>query len=88
MLEWFHLLSVNQGLASGAPPNTAIEYLKQLPETKGSAVLLEKLGELLAASGQTEAALAAYSAALKSSTSLKQRQRLTSRQGKKQNQEP
>ena len=88
MLEWFHLLSVNQGLASGAPPNTAIEYLKQLPETKGSAVLLEKLGELLAASGQTEAALAAYSAALKSSTSLKQRQRLTSRQGKKQNQVP
>ena len=88
MLEWFHLLSVNQGLASGAPPNTAIEYLKQLPETKGSAVLLEKLGELLAASGQTEAALAAYSAALKSSTSLKQRQRLTIRQGKKQNQEP
>ena len=88
MLEWFHLLSVNQGLASGAPPNTAIEYLKQLPETKGSAVLLEKLGELLAASGQTEAALAAYSAALKSSTSLKQRKRLTSRQGKKQNQEP
>jgi len=88
MLEWFHLLSVNQGLASGAPPNTAIEYLKQLPETKGSAVLLEKLGELLAASGQTEAALAAYSAALKSSTSLKQRKRLTSRQGKKQNQVP
>ena len=88
MLEWFHLLSVNQGLASGAPPNKAIEYLNQLPETKGSAVLLEKLGELLAASGQTEAALAAYSAALKSSTSLKQRQRLTSRQGKKQNQEP
>ena len=88
MLEWFHLLSVNQGLASGAPPKAAIEYLKQLPETKGSAVLLEKLGELLAASGQAEAALAAYSAALKSSTSPKQRQRLTRRQAKQQNQEP
>ena len=86
MLEWFHLLSVNQGLASGAPPKAAIEYLKQLPETKGSAVLLEKLGELLAASGQAEAALAAYSAALKSSTSPKQRQRLTTGQAKQQNQ--
>ena len=42
MLEWFHLLSVNQGLASGAPPKAAIEYLQQLPETKGSAVLAGK----------------------------------------------
>jgi len=88
MLEWFHLLSVNQGLASGAPPKAAIEYLQQLPETKGSAVLQEKLGELLAASGQAEAALAAYSAALKSSTSLKQRQRLTTGQAKQQSQAP
>jgi uncharacterized protein (TIGR03790 family) len=86
MLEWFHLLSVNQGLASGAPPKAAIEYLQQLPETKGSAVLLEKLGELLGASGQAEAALEAYSAALKSSTSPKQRQRLTTGQAKQQNQ--
>jgi predicted negative regulator of RcsB-dependent stress response len=86
MLEWFHLLSVNQGLASGAPPKAAIEYLQQLPETKGSAVLLEKLGELLAASGQAEAALEAYSAALKSSTSPKQRQRLNTGQAKQQNQ--
>ena len=88
MLEWFHLLSVNQGLASGAPPKAAIEYLQQLPETKGSAVLQEKLGELLAASGQAEAALEAYSAALKSSTSPKQRQRLTTGQAKQQNQAP
>jgi hypothetical protein len=86
MLEWFHLLSVNQGLASGAPPKAAIEYLQQLPETKGSAVLLEKLGELLGASGPAEAALEAYSAALESSTSPKQRQRLTTGQAKQQNQ--
>ena len=79
---------MNQGLASGAPPKAAIEYLQQLPETKGSAVLQEKLGELLAASGQAEAALAAYSAALKSSTSLKQRQRLTTGQAKQQSQAP
>ena len=49
---------------------------------------IEKLGELLAASGQAEAALAAYSAALKLSTSPKQRQRLIPRQAKQQNQAP
>jgi predicted negative regulator of RcsB-dependent stress response len=88
ILEWFHLLSVNQGLASGAPTKAAIEYLQQLPETKGSAILQEKLGELLAASGQAEAALGAYSAALKSSTSIKQIQRLTEEQAKQQKQAP
>ena len=86
MLEWFHLLSVNQGLASGAPAKAAIEYLQQLPETKGSAVLQEKLGELLAASGQSEAASAAYSTALTSSSSTKQKQRLAAKQVQLQNQ--
>jgi predicted negative regulator of RcsB-dependent stress response len=86
MLEWFHLLSVNQGLASGAPPKAAIEYLQQLPETKSSAVLQEKLGELLAASGQSEAASAAYSTALTSSSSTKQKQRLAAKQVQLQNQ--
>ena len=88
MLEWFHLLSVNQGLANGAPAKAAIEHLQQLPGTKGSSVLQEKLGELLAASGQAEAASAAYSAALKSSTSPKQKQRLTEEQGRQQKQAP
>ncbi|MBT4623413.1 MAG: TIGR03790 family protein [Verrucomicrobia bacterium] len=88
MLEWFHLLSVNQGLANGAPAKAAIEHLQQLPETKGSSVLQEKLGELLAASGQAEAASAAYSAALKSSTSPKQKQRLTEEQARQQEQAP
>jgi hypothetical protein len=88
MLEWFHLLSVNQGLANGAPAKAAIEHLQQLPGTKGSSVLQEKLGELLAASGQAEAASAAYSAALKSSTSPKQKQRLTEEQTRQQKQAP
>ncbi len=82
MLEWFHLLAVNQGLAAGAPAKAAIAYLQQLPKTKGSAVLQEKLGELLAASGQSEAALAAYAAAMKLSTSPKQKQRLVAEQAR------
>ena len=80
MLEWFHLLAVNQGLAAGAPAKAAIEHLLQLPETKDSAILQEKLGELLAISGQGVAASAAYAAALKLGDSLKQKQRLTASQ--------
>ena len=82
MLEWFHLLAVNQGLAAGAPAKAAIAHLQQLPKTSGSAVLQEKLGELLAASGQSEAALAAYAAAMKLSTSPKQKQRLVVEQSR------
>ena len=77
MLQWFHLLAVNQGLAAGAPPEAAIAHLQQLPETKGSAVLQEKLGELLSADGQSESALAAYLVAVSLSDSLKQKQRLS-----------
>ena len=69
MLEWFHLLAVNQGLAAGAPAKAAIEHLRQLPQTKDSAILQEKLGELLAASDQGAAASAAYATALKLSDS-------------------
>ena len=82
MLEWFHLLAVNQGLAAGAPAKAAIAHLQQLPKTSGSAVLQEKLAELLTASGQSEAALGVYSAALKLSTSPKQKQRLVVEQSR------
>ena len=71
---------MNQGLAAGAPAKAAIEHLLQLPETKDSAILQEKLGELLAISGQGVAASAAYAAALKLGDSLKQKQRLTASQ--------
>ncbi len=76
MLEWFHLLGVNQGLAAGAPAKAAIAHLQQLPDTKQSAVLQEKLGELLSADGQAESASMAYAAAARLSTSPKQKQRL------------
>jgi uncharacterized protein (TIGR03790 family) len=84
MLEWFHLLAVNQGLAAGAPAMAAIEHLRRLPETRDSAILQEKLGELLAASDQGKAASSAYAAALKLSTSPKQKQRLADEQTKLQ----
>ena len=76
MLQWFHLLAVNQGLAAGAPSKAAISHLQQLPDTKRSAVLQEKLGELLSADGQAESASEAYAAAVRLSDSPKQKQRL------------
>ena len=80
MLEWYHLLAVNQGLAAGAPTKAAIEHLRQLTQTKNSAILQEKLGQLLMSSGQGAAASAAYAAALKLSKSPKQKQRLAAEQ--------
>ena len=76
LLEWFHLLAVNQGLAAGAPAKAAIAHLRQLPNTKESAVLQEKLAELLSANGQAESASEAFATAARLSTSPKQRQRL------------
>ena len=84
MLEWIHLLAVNQVLATGAPAKAAIEHLLQLPETKNSAILQEKLGELLVASGQEAAASVAYTAALKLSDSPKQKQRIAAEQAQLQ----
>ena len=75
-IEWFRLLAVNQGLASGAPPAAAADHLEQLKETAGSPVLQEKLGELFAALGQADKARAAFNKASKLSTSTKQKQRI------------
>jgi uncharacterized protein (TIGR03790 family) len=86
MLQWFHLLAVNQRLAAGAPLKVAISHLRQLPETKGSAVLQEKLGALLSAEGQAESATAAYAAAARLSDSPKQKQRLAAALAKLQEQ--
>ena len=75
-IEWFRLLAVNQGLASGAPPAAAADHLEQLKETAGSPVLQEKLGEILAALGQADKARTAFNKASKLSTSTKQKQRI------------
>jgi len=77
-IEWFRLLGVNQGLASGAPAKAAIDHLLQFKETSRSPVLQEKLGELYVALGQAEKAKAAYSLASQLSKSSKQKQRIMS----------
>ena len=84
MLEWFHLLSVNQGLAAAVSTAAAIAYLQQLPEISSSPILLEKLGELLAAAKQTKEASDAYTAAAKLSISSRQKKRIALEQSKLQ----
>ena len=76
MLEWFHLLSINQGLEAGAPAEAAITHLKQLRETKTSAVLQEKLADLLTRNGYTKEAFNAYAIASDLANSPRQKQRL------------
>jgi uncharacterized protein (TIGR03790 family) len=46
LIEWSHLKVVNMNLATGLPSEKLIEYLGEIPETPGSAVLLEKLADL------------------------------------------
>ena len=75
-IEWFRLLAVNQGLASGAPEAAAAQHLEQLKETVKSPVLQEKLGELYVALGQVDKARSAFAKALELSKSPKQKQRL------------
>ena len=76
MLEWFHLLSINQGLEAGAPAEAAITHLKQLRETKTSAVLQEKLADLLTRNGYTKEAFNAFAIASDLANSPRQKQRL------------
>ena len=75
-IDWFRLLAINQGLASGAPEAAAIEHIEKLKETPTSAVLQEKLGELFAKTSQATKAKTAFTAANNLSQSPKQKQRL------------
>jgi len=64
LIEWSHLRVVNLGQAQGAPAEQLLSYLEQIPTTKTSAVLSEKLGDLCATSGKTSSAVHAYERAL------------------------
>ena len=64
LLAWSHLRVVDLNLATGAPPQAMIDYLKALPLTKESAVLAEKLADLQILSNPG-AAIRSYQAALK-----------------------
>lgn len=64
-LEWSLLRVVNINLATDLPPEQAIAFLRERPETKTSALLSEKLGDVLKAKGKWIDALEPYERALK-----------------------
>ena len=64
LLEWSHLRIVNLNLATGSTPAEAITYLEHLPELAHSALLNQKLGDLLVLTHRIAPAAAAYRKAL------------------------
>jgi uncharacterized protein (TIGR03790 family) len=76
LIEWSHLRVVNLAQARGAPAQELVNYLEQIPTTKASAVLSEKLGDLCAALGKPSSTVHAYERPLKLDPSPQQRIRL------------
>jgi uncharacterized protein (TIGR03790 family) len=75
-LDWAYLRLANINLANGRPMGEVVTLLEQLPLTKTSAILTEKLGDLYEAQGKPASAVHAYEQALKLEPSPQQRIRL------------
>jgi len=76
LLEWYYLRLLNVNLAAGKPIAEGVAVLEQFENTKNSAVLTEKLGDLYAAQGKPASAAHAYQEALKLDPTPQQRVRL------------
>jgi uncharacterized protein (TIGR03790 family) len=76
LIEWSYLMVCNLNLAKGAPPGIMANFLEQIPVTKTSAVLSEKLGELYSLIGKPSSSAEMYENALKLNPSPEQKIRL------------
>jgi len=76
LIEWSHLQVANLNLVMGYPVAEVINYLEQEPATRSSAVLQEKLGDILYSQGKLSGAIAAYHDAVKLPMSPQQRIRV------------
>jgi uncharacterized protein (TIGR03790 family) len=76
LVEWSILRFADINLAAGAPVSDWIGFLERQPESKKSAVLMEKLGDLCEASGKPATAISYYESALKANPSPQQTIRL------------
>ncbi len=83
LAEWSHLRLVNLNLARGAATTEMVRYLESTDLTRQSAVLTEKLGDLLEAQGKPASSVHSYEQALKLSPSPQQRVRLSLRLAEK-----
>jgi uncharacterized protein (TIGR03790 family) len=77
LVEWSWLRVANINLATDAPPQQAIAFLRERPETKTSSILSEKLGDLLKAKGDWSGAAESYERALKLSPTPQQKLKIT-----------
>jgi len=84
LMEWSILRAINQNMSLGEPAAHYIDFLQKIAETKTSAVLLEKLGDLLASVSQPGAAAENYQRALEQGPSPQQQVRLMLALGKNQ----
>ena len=76
LIEWSYLMVCNLNLAKGAPLGVMANFLEQVPETKTSAVLSEKLADLYSLLGKPSSAAEMYENALKLNPSPEQQIRL------------
>ncbi|HUS34702.1 MAG TPA: TIGR03790 family protein [Verrucomicrobiae bacterium] len=77
LIEWSWLRFVNINLATALPPQQVITFLRERPETKTSAILSEKLADLLNAKGDWSGASECYERALKLNPTPQQRLKIT-----------
>jgi uncharacterized protein (TIGR03790 family) len=83
LLEWYYLRLLNVNLAAGKPLAEGAGVLEEFENTKTSAVLSEKLGDLYSSLGKPSSAAHAYQEALKMDPSPQQRIRLLLALGEK-----
>jgi uncharacterized protein (TIGR03790 family) len=74
--EWSHLNVVNRNVARGYDPDEMVQYLEELPLTRTSAVLTERLGDLYWAKKKLSDALDLYQKALRLDPSPQQKLRI------------
>ena len=76
LIEWSHLRVVNLNQAIGRDPDEIIAFLEQLPLTRKSAVLKEKLADLYWARKNFNDAMDSYESSLKLDPSPQQKTRI------------
>jgi tetratricopeptide (TPR) repeat protein len=76
LVEWPYLRLVHLNLRRNMPISQMVTYLEDLSNTRESAVLSEKLGDLCLAEGKPSSAIHSYQQALKLDPSRQQRIRL------------
>lgn len=76
LVEWSHLRVVDLNLATGVREGEMIGYLEQVPLTRQSAVLTEKLADLYVAVGKPASAVHSYEQVLKLAPTPQQKVRV------------